>query len=95
MPGLMGRPGLVSWLVRWSRWLADGLQRISVRAARRAATSVLQRFTLAQCAAALALVALTFALLVARKLSPPAGGAASESNGVAPFDASAPPGTRR
>ena len=72
------------------RSLADDVQRFAIRAARRASASALQRFTLAQCAAAFALVALTFALLVARKLSMFSGNSAAESDGAAPFDAGAP-----
>lgn len=87
----MWRPGLVSWLLRQWRSLSAGLQHLSARAARRSSASALQRFTLAQSAAAIALVALTFALLVSRKLSMSSGQPGAESNGVAPFDAGAPP----
>jgi len=83
----MWRPWLVSRLPRWLRSLAGSVQRLSTRAARRASASALQRFTLAQCAAALALVALTFALLVARKLSTASGNPPMESRRAAQFDA--------
>jgi hypothetical protein len=52
----------------------------------------LQRFTLAQCAAAVALVALTFALLVARKLSMPSANPATEWQRAAQLDAGTPRG---
>ena len=81
----MRRPSQVSWLLRGLRSLARRLQRFSVRAARRASASALQRFTLAQCAAALALVALTFALLVARKLSMSSESPPTDSEAAAPL----------
>src|SRR5919205_1030769 len=85
---------LPPWLVRLVRgWRAlfTGFQRLSTRAARRASASALRRFTLAQCAAALALLALTFALLVTRKLATSTGTLSSESNGFTLYDAGPAP----
>jgi hypothetical protein len=88
----MWRPWLVVPVLRWLRSLFTGIQGLAARAARRSSASALRRFTLAQSAAALALVALTFALLVTRKLSLSLGTPAAESPGVTPFDAGAPRG---
>jgi hypothetical protein len=79
-------------MLNWWRSLFTWMRRLSARAARRASASALRRFTLAQCAAALALVALTFALLTSRKMSLSLETPPAEPHSVAPLDAGAPLG---
>jgi hypothetical protein len=67
----MWRSMRVAWLLDWLRSLSTSIRRSSGRAAQRSATSALHRFTMAEVAAAISLVALAFALIVTRKLLTP------------------------